>query len=586
MSGRKDGGKKAMKTHRNRRNEKGFALVAGLLVVFIISLIVVFTLSYVNETQRMTTQKIRREQAFQVAEAGLYLAISWLNDPSNCPDKETQLDWLQDNCSWKEELTGNLTPPATVLSSDYSLTLLDHDTGDNDTYGIIGQVSDNTPAGGGGTGLLGGIVSSAYAAESASTYKGRVWKLRILGPTTPLIPTPVPTPSPDDMHANYLMKYPVLRLRSEGRADDNRTNAIVEADISLLKYGGLIVPVALVAGANITNNGQFNLHWGQAWAKTDMFLPKPGTQVVKWTQDTLTKYTDDNGVTKNDTWIALKTVGYIRDQNGSYWDGSGWDSTIPETRIPPVTSPQVMFPSEALPLYQRWDRTPFSAGRVAVDPADWILADKITELLNSFDYDRFKEIAMERGQYYKPDSSGKLYNAAGVKVYDSIDQITFYKGGTFDDSKVKADIVFIDTENGLDPDAGGIMHTFVLSGGGSGFYTKGLLYICGSLDVRGMNKPSPLPIVMKDPYQYENGLSATLSRYLWHQGVVFLSGNMYGLRGTSTMYGSIIIKGRYLGEGTPDVYYMPQLKNGEAFPFSSKAVILNWRLKTKWFDWN
>jgi hypothetical protein len=574
-----------MKLHNRTESFKGAALVGALLIVFIISIIVVFTLSYVTEIQRTTTQKIRNEQAFQVAEAGLYLAVDWINQWLDYYPSGPAADILPGGknydaireFAWREEMTGKMDAPTQFITSEY--TLLDKSAGFNDSYGVLGEISASD--GGSGSALF-GFATTAYAVTAGNEYRGRVWKLKVLPPTTAL-PTIPPGTSQDDMYNIYFKGYPLMRVQSVGRAEDNRTEAIVEADISLLRYGGIVVPAALVAGANVTNNGQFNLHWGQAWAKTSMYVPKPGTQVVKWTQDTLTKYTDDGGNTRNDPWVALKTVKFIFDQNGSWWDGTSWLNTVPD----PATAPQVMFPTEALPLYEQWDRTPLSAGRLAVDPADWLLGQTIDDLINSFNYDRFKEIALERGQYYYPDSSGKLYDANGTKVYDNIDGITFYKGGTFDDSKVKADVIFIDTLDRQPPNALGTnLATLVLSGGGSGFYSKGLLYICGNLDVRGMNKPSPGPIAMLNPYEYENGLSSTLSRYLWHQGVLFIAGNMYGLRGTSTLYGSIVIKGRYLGEGTPDVYYMPQLKSGEAFPFSSKAVILNWRKKTKWYNWS
>jgi hypothetical protein len=299
----------------------------------------------------------------------------------------------------------------------------------------------------------------------------------------------------------------------------------------------------------------------------------------------------------HDRWSACKTVSYIRTKIGEYWDGINWLPYAPVAH----TAPQVMFPLDDWPLYQLWDekrvlnettgKYEFAADRLAVDGADFILEEAIDTNIKYFNYRRFKELAVERGQYYRPvcDVDGvvtALYDYYGTKVYDRVKDISFIKGSSwkkdFNDDAIKGDIIFLDYPEGIEPSNFETYDMCQYRINGGPFYTKGILYVCGDLVFGGLGKGSTPEILAQDPDEYALDQEGTHPLLLWHQGIVFTSGE-YQPSGKSTVYGAVITRKNYTGSGaTPWIYYDPKLKDGEVLPFSSSVIVLNWESATRW----
>lgn len=529
----------------NARQSKGFALVGALVILVIAAVAVMAIMSYAKSMNDLTTKKIVLEQTFTIAESGIHQAIQWFNKPSESPAPlaiQNLIDTYGIDASPFEQISVTNVPPT---DADL-LTLIHNPYGSSSRYGVFPE--------------------------------GHIRLLQVKGPR-PGAP------------ANT-----VYTLYSTAVSADGNTQQTIVADVLISKFSGIAIPSALVAGISIGANGQFNLHWGDAWALSDIQVPGK----ISGGKFSFNKYFP---TTSSDPMARIFTTGMIYDNNGTLLA----PAAPPGVPAPPQSIAQSPLLSGYDPeydnMFQLWDRTTQATDRLNIpDGAGNYpepLTDTVSGLLGDLDYGIWKDLALERGQYYRPDSSGNFSDYDGNPLYvdnqtgeitlasetngqankrATINALTAYpRSGTFDDAAIPADIIFIDTLDGNPPyDNGGgdtNLCSLSLTGGTnvtSYFYTKGVLYVSGNLHVGGLGPGSTPLLSLINP---NTGNPQSIN--IWHNGLVLTEGD-YENQGTSAVFGSVVARGSFHGGGNPDVYYNVLLRNGMAFPFASRISILQW----------
>jgi len=528
------------------RQPKGFALVGTMVLLMIASAAVMAIMSFAKAMNDLTTKKITLEQTFYIAESGIHQAIHWFNKPIESPATSTIQNLIDtygvDESPFEEENVTNL--PATDADL---LTLIDNPGGSASSYGVFPE--------------------------------GHIKLLEVKGPR-PSAPTNT-----------------VFTLYSTGVSADGHTEQTIVADVLLSKFSGIAVPSAIAAGGTVSAKGQFNLHWGEAWSLSDIQVPG------KIAADKFS-FNKSFPTVSNDPLVKIITTGMIYGNDGSVLA----PAAPPEVAVPPQSvarSPRLdSYDPEYDNMFQLWDRTSQPGDRLNIPDGEGNFPDEFTyvvnELMSDLEYDLWKELALERGQYYRPDSSGEFYDNEGHPLYvDSetneitrasetngssnkratINALSLYpQSGEFDDDVLPAGIIFIDTLDGNVPyDNGGgdtNLYDLKLTGGSTTadyFYTKGVLYICGSLHVGGLGPGSTPVLSLTNP---NTGSPEEVN--IWHNGLIFIEGDFEN-QGTSAVFGSIVAKKSFHSGGSPEVYYNVRLKSGMAFPFASRISILQWQ---------
>ncbi len=536
-----------MQRYRGRpRQSKGLALVGALIILVVASAAVMAIMGYAKAMNDLTTKKITLEQTFAIAESGIHQAIHWFNNPSDSP-YPTMIQYLIDtygidDSPFEEANVTNFPPTDADL-----VTLIHNPYGSGSGYGIFDE--------------------------------GHIKLLKVKGPRS-------------GAPANT-----VYTLYSTGVSADGQTEQTIVADVLISKFSGVVIPSALVAGISVGANGQFNLHWGDAWALSDIQVPgKIAGGAFSFNQWFPT--------TSTDPMARVFTTGMIYGNDGALIA----PAAPPGVPVPPQSvaeSPLLDdgYDPEYDNMFQLWDRTSEATDRLNIPDAEGNYPDPLTDvvgdLLTDLEYNIWKELSLERGQYYRPNSSGELYDYEDYPLY--VDNVTkeitrasetdgttnqpatikalslFPKHGDFDDATLPADIIFIDTLDGNTPyDNGGgdtNLCDLTLTGGSTVsdyFYTKGVLYVCGDLHVGGLGAGSTPILSLTNP---NTGIPEDIN--IWHNGVVLTEGDFEN-QGTSAIYGSVVARGSFHGGGNPDVYYNVLLKTGMAFPFASRISILQW----------
>ncbi len=535
-----------MQRYRGRpRQSKGLALVGALIILVVASAAVMAIMGYAKAMNDLTTKKITLEQTFAIAESGIHQAIHWFNSPSESPSPTT-IQYLIDtygidDSPFEQASVTNIPPTDADL-----MTLIHNPYGSGSSYGIFDE--------------------------------GHIKLLEVKGPR--------PGAPADTVYTLY----------STGVSTDGQTEQTIVADVLISKFSGVVIPAPIVAGMSVGANGQFNLHWGDAWALGDIEVPGK----IAGNSFSFNKFFP---TTSTDPLARIFTTGMIYGNDGALIA----PAAPPGVPVPPQSvaeSPLLgSYDPEYDNMFQLWDRTSEATDRLNIPDAEGNypdpLVDVVDDLLTDLEYDLWKELALERGQYYRPDSSGEFYDYEDYPLY--IDNVTkeitrasetdgatnkrvtihalslYPKTGDFDDATLPADIIFIDTIDGNTPyDNGGgdtNLCDLTLTGGSTTadfFYTKGVLYICGDLYIGGLGPGSTPELSLTNP---NTGIPEPVN--IWHNGLVLAERNFVN-QGTAATFGSIVARGSFHGGGSPDVYYNVLLKSGMAFPFASRISILQW----------
>ena len=347
----------------NLRQSRGFVLVGTLVLLMIVSAAVMALMSYAKAMNNLTTKKITLEQTFAITEAGIQQAIHWFNKPIESPATSTIQNLIDtygvDESPFEEANVTNIPPTDADL-----VTLIDNPGGSASGYGVFPE--------------------------------GHIKLLEVKGPR--------PSAPPNTVFTFY----------STGVSTDGQTEQTIVADVLLSKFSGIVVPSAIAAGGTVSSKGQFNLHWGEAWSLADIQVP--GT-----ISDDKFSFNKSFPTVSNDPLVKIITTGMIYGNDGSVLS----PAAPPEVAIPPQSvarSPRLdSYDPEYDNMFQLWDRTSEPGDRLNIPDGEGNFPDEFTyvvnELLSDLEYDLWKELALERGQYYRPDSAGEFYDNEGYPLY-------------------------------------------------------------------------------------------------------------------------------------------------------------------------
>ncbi|GAB4316223.1 MAG: hypothetical protein Kow0059_08670 [Candidatus Sumerlaeia bacterium] len=309
-----------------------------------------------------------------------------------------------------------------------------------------------------------------------------------------------------------------------------RTLTGVEKTVFLYLFPGspaVEAPAAIISKASTYFNGDVKVHWGEVWSLAP-------TELENFRASKLRSYVD----TSDPGWTKARTNNYFYRINGStkyYMDGTVDGS---HTEIPGLIDPY-QGDSEFQGRFLQYQNLKFPA----------------------YDYQEYKSLALQRGEYYSTDASGNIYRNGIETTENQVDFNTEFgtatPGGDFR-------LVFIDTIDGQPPAADG-SNLATISISGSSPHFRGLFYIAANVDTSGLGNPPTITALNPD------GVSVDLSK-IWIDGVLYVSGQM-DVTGNPRIYGSMIVEREITGHGTPDVYYNYRLADGQYFPINGRVRV-------------
>lgn len=367
-------------------------------------------------------------------------------------------------------------------------------------------------------------------------------------------------------------------------------------------------PAAIMTDVSATFDGQFNVHWGEVWAKQDIALES------NWEQKIPTQ--------SEDPWVYVKTEGWLRDHRGrDYADGRDRSGFLAN---PPATTD----PNYFIPFLEDFGDGTGGEGDGGDDkPGKGKGKDKggddtggtttyFTDRENllqqqqldfpDFDYDQWKEFFLTYDlPYFFTYTDGNLY---GIDRDPSSETYGEIIGQSFDDwFAISPDdpayfdtdkwMVFIDTiptdASGavapLDPDGipvhtgefqprppasnGSNLATLLQAGGG--VHTRGFMLIAANLTFRGQGNPSSSSSIIDpdgNPYVVDpDGNQPQRSFNVAHNGFMYSYGTITH-SGNRTFYGSVYAEGGFAGNGAREIYYNTRLRDGSWLNLNQSRV--------------
>jgi hypothetical protein len=495
--------------------------VASLVFILIIALSIAALLQYSTSSRRLTQRRVERENIYYTAEAGVDQVVHWFNFPDEYTDtglfaKDSTTDTYYD--SDDDNVFEDRGLPLTLLNYDANLS-----------EDLI--VFTNEPINTG--------------------ERARVTRLDISLPTSDDLAI-----DPDSIivvDSTSTLAEDLIQPLGQRRT---RTIRVV---LSSDPPFPLVLPAAIISHALLSTDGQFNVHWGQAWSQSDQEISNLNNVTSAW----------------DDPYAGVYTEGWFR-KNVKYADGTmAWSNDPLVPADPNYNQPWDLTGGldEFENLYQQYDMA------TTVFP----LYDDISSWSDlTLDYDGWKIAALDRGLYFSTDASGNIYQGTEENVdtlltnaefYDIINQsgdIVF--GATAADQVLPApQIIFVDTIDGQPPNGipvGQVGSNMCdISLGGGSVFTRGVFYVAGDLVYGGAG--SAPTIWAETPDLTFEQIQCN------HHGVIYTDG-IYDQSGQRFVYGSIVAYGGFGTGGSPDVYYDYRLASGLPFSFNSEVSIARW----------
>lgn len=455
-----------------KKGEKGAILMVAVVVVAIISVSLVCCLTYQKDLGKMGNRRREQMRAFYVADIGVQRIIHWFNHP--------------------DEYT-----PDTVLFTKFSDTESYFDSIDQTRFTSV----VNVPS---------GLLPIVYDANS--TYLGELVDLKLLPPDP--LNDPIPC---------------IVKVQSVGKSIAGPPKTIM-VYLNTAHTFNVESPAAIVSELDVFWGSQFNVYWGEVWAKTDAQLPNL-SQTTK--------------AFKDDPWLKLKTETYVM-QNLYYADGTNNGSTTPLLDTAPNYYQPWLFTDEYLDeIYQHQTLT-----------------------LPNYDYFVFKEYAILKGRYYGIDSNEFIYRDGIIdEAHKVLDLMAEFNIADADNGPYE--FIFIDTIDQQPPASDGSNMSWLRFTGNTP-HTKGVLYIANNVYLGGSGSPPDVTNAV-DP---SNNVHTLVK--VRHQGLYHVSG-VFNQQGENTIYGSCVAKGGFGAGGCPMVYYDYRLKFGNLMTTGSNVRRVLWR---------
>jgi hypothetical protein len=496
------------------RNDRASIFVAALLIVLIGSISAAALVGYAYSLHRVNERAIAMERSIATAEAGLHQLIHYFWYPEDIPSNRG----------------GHRVTIEAFIESD----------GESGIPGDMRFISEGI-----------GLNESLIELDNS--------KVTFLG--VQVAPDPLPADWP--VGTEFLFRSQAEATTNNGAVVQRGADMYVRFETAPI----MASPAAVITGGGVGANGQFNMHWGEAWAKGEIKLAvnrklNPGPP--DW--DYLGGNNQVNA--SNDDWAAYRTASYIADVGGDILSN---DATVHNVGDYCVAGSAADYQNI---LYQLED---------AFTPAgDETLTQKIDTCIEQFSsvdsYNEWKSAAINRGTYFQEDAGGAIRDGNGSQLYiTAAGQLsTSAAGNTPLSATLAMDyyrtlsstfVCFFDTKDGQYPVDDGSKSNWADTRltGSMANKTTALLYVAGDFYIGGSGVPPAVDC--KDP---DEGLE---SLNVFHDGVIYTAGD-FEYAGNPVVYGSIVCGGNFECGGTPNIYYNAFLENTDPYNIAANTRIL------------
>lgn len=370
-----------------------------------------------------------------------------------------------------------------------------------------------------------------------------------------------------------------VRVRLESLITENATVSLTS-------------PGAIVSRASATFDGNFNVHWGEIWAKDNVLLPANWDVKLPRLRAGYGWSTSQN----YDPWFRFRTEGVLKNaQNTRFADGRD-SSGFAENPIPSTASNYFM-PFEHDSLWRNNNGNPDSK---LLYRENMLQHQQLA--FPEYSYTDWKQHVLSFGfRYFFTDTNGVLYGVEtnpdssnfGEIVGKSYDEWLAITPDSPDYHKISDSVVFIDTVpvdnngnpapkdgNGLpiindvyfprDPAAPNARLATIPVSGGS-IHARGAIMVAANMDMTGQGNPpswKDVPGVImpnfEPPPQNENFR-------IFHNGLLYSWGRVSG-GGNRIIYGSVFAERGFSGNGDPEVFFNIRMKDGSWLDLNASRV--------------
>lgn len=584
--------------HAWRRRASVFLF--SLITVLVASFATMAWVSYVNQSVRTASRDRARVQAFQAAEAGIEQVIHWFNHPGFFGDDSSYTGTVPD--TYTEELATSPYPPPyhdptdpfvnehelfepyiTGVRKDDSGNVIRNEFGDPipsrwTYYRNPNTLSSKVPT----CQLDISDAEQLIFLDGRGHERARVTSIILINPAD-FATYGWTTPQPRERV--------ICKVIATATAPELEGLVTMETILRENRFVNITSPGALLSGTAATFDGQFKIHWGEFWAKSD--IPLQNNFYVKGDPVHI-------DTTKEDPWLKVRTEGYLRDSAGVEYANGYAEKGFSATPITDPNDPNYYRPYTE--LYNGPGRERFR---------DYTNLEQHQNLeFPHYDYHDLKDTFMSSGLlYFYTGTDGKIYGVERDPTSASYGQIvgkTF--AGWFNTSPSSSSywdvhemLAFIDTiptdadgnpgpttPAGVpiinetyyprEPYAGGINNLATISESGN-FHSRGAMFIAAHIDFGGQGNAGAvsssnitdangnLYVTKPDGSRPQgNGFNVAHNGFMYNWGEVRNVGNR-------TVYGSLYTEGGFKGSGTREIYYNYRLKDGSWLEYNPSLVV-------------
>lgn len=574
---------------RFRRVRRAGVFLFSLFVVVIAGYTTTRWLDYITESQRAAAHDRARLHAFYAAEAGIEEVVDYFNHPGNYRGRVPD-EYVDELATTPYPGVYPGAPMEYALFEPYILEV------QKDSRGQIMYDGNGDPIVLKSTWLrnLGNGYSSKFPTcrldiegnenlvfrDAEGHERARVVSLLLVHPLD-LETYGDPVPPRND---RVLTKVISTARTPEG------VEVTVEAMLRENPLSKVVSPAAIVSSATARFKGQFNVHWGEVWAKSDIDL------FSGWNN----KGTGSVPRASEDPWVFVRTNNRLRDAQGrEHADGREGDGYAPNAILPDAPNYKIPYLDSVLardgkgeskfadyenlvqhenlefPEYDYWDVKLFfliyglpyyftdTSGKI------WGHDEATGELTAKSYHDWFHADATNLEDYWNP-----------MKQFAFIDSVPVDDQGNMAHDSAGRPIV-----NHIyyprDPAQGGVMATIANTGGST--HTRGMQFIVNNMTYGGGTGGSIPPArdiraldgddyVLSPPSSQGFQDLPEGNPRITHNGLIYSWGEI-GINGSKTFYGSLYTRTGFSGTGSREVWYNFRFKDGKYIDINASRVV-------------
>lgn len=577
------------------RKRRGSVLMVSIVMITIAGFVALSWLAFINDTANAAERDRQRMTAFYAAEAGVEQVVDFFNFHVNYRGAEPANYDAQKTHPAAYPLAHPVAPAAYALFEPYIVTYLTDDAF-QPVLGADGKVivtsfsffqnREGTPE---EVSLTSKIPSCTLDLSNQprlvftdvnNRELARVTSIQLVHPEDLLAAGQLP---PDQRI--------ITKVVSTARTPRG-VEVVVESMITENPFLDIRSPGPIISFDTVDYAGQFNVHWGEVWAKEDILLPNNFTNKIP-RYDANVDYSSRDNL---DRWFRFRTEGWFRNANGTLY-ADGRDPSGFASAAPAVGTLNYLRPFEPTTLHR--DRQ----GR-----SNYVGLENMQQNQNlefpDFKYEDWKSFVQSNGfRYFFTDTAGTIYGtetnpaspnfgrtvgksyvdwfhiAVNAENYDDVsDMIVFIDTVPTDAAgnpapKVNGVPVVNDTYFPRNPRTGGLMPT--IKSAGQSLHTRGVYFIAANLDMTGQGNPpawQDIPESVGGVKMPNNQPPPSTERFrIFHFGIIYSWGEIAN-GGNRTVYGSVLAEKGFTGNGGPETYYNFRMADGSWLNLNNSRV--------------